>query len=80
VAGVVMNFVHLDPIRALFIAAVINGVVAPPLLVLIVVLGADRKVMKRYVSGKVSLALTGIATVSMAVAAITMFVTLFAGH
>jgi Mn2+/Fe2+ NRAMP family transporter len=80
VAGVVMNFVHLDPIRALFIAAVINGVVAPPLLLLIVVLGADRKVMKRYVSGKVSLALTGIATVSMAVAAITMFVTLFAGH
>jgi len=80
VAGVVMNFVHLDPIRALFIAAVINGVVAPPLLLLIVVLGADRKVMKRYVSGKVSLALTGIATVSMAVAAITLFVTLFAGH
>ncbi len=80
VAGVVMNFVHLDPIRALFIAAVINGVVAPPLLLLIVVLGADRKVMKRYVSGKVSLALTGIATASMAVAAITLFVTLFAGH
>jgi NRAMP (natural resistance-associated macrophage protein)-like metal ion transporter len=80
VGGVVMNFVHLDPIRALFIAAVINGVVAPPLLVLIVVLGADRSVMKRYVSGKVSLALTGIAAAFMAVAAITMFVTLFAGH
>jgi NRAMP (natural resistance-associated macrophage protein)-like metal ion transporter len=80
VAGVVMNFVHLDPIRALFIAAVINGVVAPPLLLLIVLLGADRRVMKRYVSGKVSLALTGIATTFMAVAAVTMFVTLFAGR
>jgi NRAMP (natural resistance-associated macrophage protein)-like metal ion transporter len=80
VAGVVMNFVHLDPIRALFIAAVINGVVAPPLLVLIVLLGADRGVMERYVSGKVSLALTGIATVFMAVAAISLFVTLLAGH
>jgi NRAMP (natural resistance-associated macrophage protein)-like metal ion transporter len=73
VAGVAMNFVHLDPIRALFIAAVINGVVAPPLLLLIVLLGADRAVMKRYVSGKISLTLTGIATVFMAVAAITMF-------
>ena len=80
VAGVVMNFLHLDPIRALFIAAVINGVVAPPLLLLIVSLGADRSVMKRYVSGKVSLALTGMATVFMAVAAISMFVTIVAGH
>ena len=79
-AGVVMNFVHLDPIRALFIAAIINGVVAPPLLVLIVLLGADPVVMKRYVSGKVSLALTGIATASMAVAAIGLFVALFAGR
>src|SRR5438270_69784 len=80
VAGVVMNFLHLDPIRALFIAAVINGVVAPPLLLLIVSLGADRTVMKRYVSGKVSLALTGMATVFMAVAAISMFVTILAGR
>jgi NRAMP (natural resistance-associated macrophage protein)-like metal ion transporter len=80
VAGVVMNFLHLDPIRALFIAAVINGVVAPPLLLLIVSLGADRSVMKRYVSGRVSLALTGLATVFMAVAAIAMFVTIVAGH
>jgi NRAMP (natural resistance-associated macrophage protein)-like metal ion transporter len=79
-AGVVMNFVHLDPIRALFIAAVINGVVAPPLLALIVLLGADRAVMARYASGTVSLALTGIAVVFMGVAAISLFVALFAGH
>jgi len=75
-AGVVMNFTHLDPIRALFISAVINGVVAPPLLVLIVLLGKDSAIMKRYVSGKLSLALTAVATVFMAVAAITMFATM----
>jgi NRAMP (natural resistance-associated macrophage protein)-like metal ion transporter len=80
VAGVAMNFLHLDPIRALFIAAVINGVVAPPLLLLIILLGADRAVMKRYLSGKVSLALTGMATGFMAVAAIAMFVAMLAGH
>lgn len=78
--GVVMNFVHLDPIRALFISAVINGVVAPPLLLLIVLLGADVAVMKGCVSGRLSLALTGITTVFMAVAAITMMVTMFAGR
>src|SRR2546430_14405430 len=79
VAGVAMNFMHLDPIRALFLAAVINGVVAPPLLLLIVLLGRDPAVMKRYVSGPLSLVLTAIATVFMALAAIAMFATIFTG-
>src|SRR5438876_163932 len=79
VAGVAMNFMHLDPIRALFLAAVINGVVAPPLLLLIVLLGRDPAVMKRYVSGTLSLVLTAIATVFMALAAIAMFATIFTG-
>jgi len=74
VVGVALNFVHLNPIRALFISAVINGVVAPPLLLLIVLLGADAAVMKRYVSGKLSLTLTGITAAFMALAAIGMFV------
>lgn len=80
IVGVVLNFVHLDPIRALFISAVINGVVAPPLLLLIVLLGADATVMNRYVSGKLSLTLTGVATAFMALAAGGMFVTMFMGH
>jgi len=71
-----MNFLHMDPIRGLFIAAVINGVVAPPLLVLITLLGADRRIMKQQVTGKVSRTLTGITTTLMAGAAIAMFVTL----
>jgi NRAMP (natural resistance-associated macrophage protein)-like metal ion transporter len=73
-AGVAMNFMHLDPIRALFISAVINGVVAPPLLLLIVLLGADAAIMKRAVSGRLSLALTGITTAFMALAAIGMLI------
>jgi len=46
---------------------------------LIVLLGRDPAVMKRYVSGKLSLALTAIATVFMGVAAIAMFATMFTG-
>ncbi|OLE24059.1 MAG: hypothetical protein AUG49_14280 [Catenulispora sp. 13_1_20CM_3_70_7] len=78
-AGVVMNLVHLDPMRALFVAAVINGVVAPPLLLLIVLLGADPKIMKRQVSGKLSRGLTGLAVLVMAMAALAMFVSLLSG-
>ncbi|TMC29410.1 MAG: divalent metal cation transporter [Chloroflexi bacterium] len=79
IAGVVMNYTRLDPIHALFVTAVINGVVAPPLLVLIVWLGTDRQIMKRRVSGRLSLALTGLATLAMTLAALTMLVGLIPG-
>src|SRR5437867_8019360 len=78
-AGVVMNFMHLEPISALFVTAVINGFVAPPLLILIILLGADRRIMGRYRSGKLSLALTGTAAGLMAVAAIALLGSTIAG-
>src|SRR3989440_6145007 len=76
VAGIGLNLLRIDPIRALFITAVINGVVAPPLMVLIVLLGSDRKVMEDKVSGRISKALSWIATGVMSVAAIALLVTL----
>ena len=59
--------------------AVINGVVAPPLLVLIILLGADRQIMKQQVSGTLSLVLTGIAAAAMGLAAIALFISLIRG-
>jgi Mn2+/Fe2+ NRAMP family transporter len=79
IAGVAMNVAHLDPMRALFVAAVINGVVAPPLLLLIILLGADRRIMKRQASGRLSLSLTGVAALAMALAAVAMFVSVVWG-
>jgi NRAMP (natural resistance-associated macrophage protein)-like metal ion transporter len=72
--GVGMNFLHVDPIKALFYAAMINGLVAPPLMVLIVLLGADRKVMKDKVSGTLSKVLTWIGTAAMTAAAAALIV------
>lgn len=72
--GVGMNFLHIDPIKALFYAAMINGLVAPPLMVLIVLLGADRKVMKDKVSGTLSKVLTWIGTAAMTAAAAALIV------
>jgi NRAMP (natural resistance-associated macrophage protein)-like metal ion transporter len=77
VVGVGMNFIHIDPIKALFYSAMINGLVAPPLMVLIVLLGADRKVMKDKVSGALSKALTGIATAAMTAAAAALVMVTF---
>ena len=75
-AGAAMSFLHIDPIRALFITAVINGVVAPPLLVLIVLLGSDRHYMKNMASGRLSRVLCWVTTAAMAAAALAMFASL----
>lgn len=45
--GLLLNFVGLDPIRALIYAAVLNGLVAPVVLVLIVQLSANKSIMGR---------------------------------
>jgi NRAMP (natural resistance-associated macrophage protein)-like metal ion transporter len=70
--GVLMNFLDFSPIRALFISAVINGVIAAPLLLLIVLVGRDKGVMRRWVSGKLSVGLTGLTTAVMGAAAVAM--------
>src|SRR5579859_7309710 len=75
-AGVAMNFMGINPIKALFITAVINGLVAPPLLVLIVLLASDRTVMQDKVSGLVSQTLTWVATGVMSIAGLALLVTL----
>ena len=75
-AGAGINLLHINPIRALFITAVINGVVAPPVLVLIALLAGDRRFMNDKVSGRLSASLTWAAAAIMTVAALALIVTL----
>lgn len=70
-AGVLLNLIGINAIKALFISAVVNGVVAPPLLVLIVLFGSDRRFMRGNVSGRWSLLLGWAAAVIMSAAALT---------
>jgi NRAMP (natural resistance-associated macrophage protein)-like metal ion transporter len=46
--GVLLNVVHLDPVRALFWSAVTNGAVAAPLMVMIMILASRKQVMGRF--------------------------------
>ncbi len=46
--GLTLNFVHLDPIKTLFWAAVINGIVAVPVMAMMMLLAANRKVMGEF--------------------------------
>jgi NRAMP (natural resistance-associated macrophage protein)-like metal ion transporter len=47
--GAIMNFTALDPIKALFWAAVLNGISAVPLMVVIMGMATSRKVMGTFV-------------------------------
>jgi NRAMP (natural resistance-associated macrophage protein)-like metal ion transporter len=65
--GVAMDFVGVSPIRALYLAAILNGVAAPPLLVLILLLARSKDVLGRHRSGVLSQLLVGAAAVTMTV-------------
>ena len=51
-AGLMMNFIGLDPIKALIYSAVLNGLVAPVVLALIVLLSSNATVMKKRVNNR----------------------------
>ena len=74
VVGIGMNFLGIDPMRALFWTAVINGVLAPFLLVGILLVATDRKIMRDQRSSKLTRTVATIATILMFGAAIGMFV------
>jgi Mn2+/Fe2+ NRAMP family transporter len=48
--GMLINFAGINPVRALFWTAVINGFLAPPLLVVIMLLANNRNVMGNRVN------------------------------
>ena len=47
-AGTAMNFIHVNPIKALFWTAVINGVIAVPMLAAVMLVAAKRDAMGRF--------------------------------
>lgn len=70
--GLLLNFVGMNPMKMLLYTAVLNGVVAVPLLVIILHIANNRRVMGKHVNGRWSNILGGIALILMAAAAITL--------
>ncbi|MBV8171686.1 MAG: divalent metal cation transporter [Candidatus Eremiobacteraeota bacterium] len=72
-AGVIINFAGISPIDALFWTAVINGVLAPILLVFVMLLSNDRKLMGKRTNSPLVGFIGWTTTAVMAAAAIAMF-------
>jgi NRAMP (natural resistance-associated macrophage protein)-like metal ion transporter len=63
--GLVIPLTGIKPIDALFFTAILNGIAAPPLLVVIMLAARNRKVMGRETIGPVLTALGWIVTIAM---------------
>ena len=74
--GLLINFVGIDPMKALVVTAVVNGVVAVPLIALIALVSSNKKIMGEHRSGWLSKTLLWLAFALMLFAAVGMFATL----
>ena len=75
IVGVGLNFTRIDPIKALFWSAVINGVVAAPVMVMMMLLSSRKVVMGQFTLPWPLKVVGWLATAVMALAAIGMFAT-----
>jgi NRAMP (natural resistance-associated macrophage protein)-like metal ion transporter len=73
--GMIFNLLPIDPIKALFWTAVLNGIVAVPIMIMTMLMAGQQRVMGRFVLPR-SLAATGwIATAVMCAVAVALIVT-----
>ncbi len=79
VVGLGINYIGIDPIKALVYAGVINGFVAVPLIYLIAKISSDQKIMGKYKSGLLSRTLIWITFFAMGTAAIATVYMLLVG-
>ncbi len=72
--GICLPFLNINPVRALYWSAIVNGFLAPPLLIGILIVASDRVLMAAQPSGWLSRAVVGVTAVIMIGAAVGMFV------
>jgi NRAMP (natural resistance-associated macrophage protein)-like metal ion transporter len=75
ILGALLNFSSLDPVKALFWSAVINGLVAVPLMAVTVLLASSPRIMGPFSIGRGLKALGWLGTLVMLAAGIGMFAT-----
>jgi Mn2+/Fe2+ NRAMP family transporter len=77
--GLMINFIGINPIQALVVTAVINGVVAVPLIFLVARIARNKEIMGEYRSGTLSNVLVWATFVFVGAAAVAMFATMKKG-
>ena len=73
--GLLINLIHIDPIKALIYAAVINAVTSIPILFAVLKISNDKSILKEETNGKLSNTVGWITFIVMIVSVATMFIT-----
>jgi Mn2+/Fe2+ NRAMP family transporter len=80
VVGYLLNFVQaISPIKALLYSAVLNGLVAPPLIVVLLLICNNRKIVGKNANGWLSNTLGWLTVVLMSLAGGLLIWSLFTG-
>ncbi len=74
--GLGINFLGINPLKALVFTAVFNGVAAVPLVFLIARINSNKNILGKYVGGKLSRMIVWLTFIVMATASIALFYTL----
>lgn len=77
IVGLGINFLNIDPIKALLYSAIANGLIAPVILVCILLIAGNKKVMGEHTNNFWSHSLGWIITVIMAIAGVATIISLF---
>jgi NRAMP (natural resistance-associated macrophage protein)-like metal ion transporter len=75
IIGLGMNFLGINPIKSLVYAAVINGVVSVPILLVIMKIANDKNILKGNTNGRLTNIIGWLTFVIMAITTIIMFIT-----
>jgi NRAMP (natural resistance-associated macrophage protein)-like metal ion transporter len=75
VGGMALDLFGVNPVRLLFLSAVVNGLLAPPLLVLVMLVGNNRRIMGEHTNGPWLNLFGWAATGVMTAAAVAFFAT-----
>jgi NRAMP (natural resistance-associated macrophage protein)-like metal ion transporter len=77
IVGIILNFVGLDPIKALIYSAVLNGIIAPVILFLIVSISSKESVMGKYKNSTLSKSVGWVTVFLMSISAISAIYVIF---
>ncbi|HEY3341685.1 MAG TPA: Nramp family divalent metal transporter [Anaerolineae bacterium] len=73
--GACINLLNINPMTALYYSAILNGLAAPPLLFMLMLIGNNRKIMREHTNGRLTNIVGWVTTVAMTLAAVALLIT-----
>ena len=72
--GMSISLLGIDPIKALYYAAALNGLAAPPLMALVILIANNKKIMGKFVNKRISNIVGWIIVLIMTIAGILLII------